>query len=66
MFNPATYIFAYLLNVLALELGDELLKTLGVGLNANRAQDFLDVLSGRRGVSGQAEEEVSCQMLHFD
>jgi hypothetical protein len=50
----------YLVDVLALKLGEELAETLFVRVDANGAQDTLDVLGGRRGVAGQAEEEVCC------
>jgi hypothetical protein len=57
---------AYLVDVLALKLGDELLKAVAVGLDADRLKDGLDVGSRRRGVAAEAEEEVSCEVLHFD
>lgn len=56
----------YLVDVLALELGDELVKTLIVGLDANRLKDRLDVGSGRRGVAAEAEEKVCREVLHLD
>jgi len=55
----------YLVDVLALELRDELVETLLVGLNTNRLKDSLDVVSGRRGVTTESEEEVCSQVLHF-
>jgi hypothetical protein len=58
--------FAYLVNVLAVELLKERAEALLVGVNANRAEDRLDVLSRGGGVAGQAEEEVSCHVLHLD
>jgi len=57
---------SYLVDVLALKLGKELVETLLVGLNSNGAENGLDVLSGRRGVAGQAEEKVCCEVLHCD
>ena len=56
----------YLVDVLALELLKEGREALLVGVNANRAEDSLDVLSRGGGVAGQAEEEVSCHVLHLD
>ena len=47
-----------LLDVLALELGKELLETLLIGIDTNRLKDVLDVGGGRGGVAGKAEEEV--------
>ena len=64
--NFACRICAYLVDVLALELLEERAEALLVGVNANRAEDGLDVLSGRRRVAGQAEEEESCEVLHLD
>ena len=64
--NFACRICAYLVDVLALELLKERAEALLVGVNANRAEDGLDVLSGRRRVAGQAEEEESCEVLHLD
>ena len=55
----------YLVDVLALELRDELVETLLVGLNTNRLKDSLDVVSGRGGVTTESEEEVCSQVLHF-
>lgn len=57
---------SYLVDVLALELGDELVETLAIGLNSNGREDRLDV--GGRGllVASELEEEVSCDVLHFD
>jgi hypothetical protein len=62
----ACRICAYLVDVLALELLKERGEALLVGVNANGAEDRLDVLSGRRRVAGQAEEEESCEVLHVD
>ena len=64
--NFACRICAYLVDVLALELLKEGAEALLVGVNAHGAEDGLDVLSGRRGVAGQAEEEESCEVLHLD
>ena len=62
----ASPIYAYLVDVLAVELLKERAEALLVGVNANRAEDSLDVLSRGGGVAGQAEEEVSCHVLHLD
>ena len=55
----------YLADVLALELAEERFETLLVSFDADCAENALDVVSGRRGVAGEAEEEVCCEMLHF-
>jgi len=55
----------YLVDVLALELGDELVETLLVGLNTNRLKDSLDVVGGGSGVTTESEEKVCSQVLHF-
>lgn len=57
---------AYLVDVLALELGKELGEALLIGLDADGAEDLLDVRSGRRGVTTKGEEHVGCDVLHFD
>jgi hypothetical protein len=64
--NFAESVSAYLVDVLALELLKEGREALLVGVNANRAEDGLNVLSRGGGVAGQAEEEVSCHVLHLD
>jgi hypothetical protein len=72
----------YLVDVLALELGDELVKALAVSLNADGLKDLLlwcqswshrirkyanlDVAGRGRGVATEAEEEVCREVLHFD
>ena len=55
-----------LLDVLALKLRDELLKTGFIGIDTNGRQNALDVVGRRRGVASKAKEQVSCQVLHFD
>jgi hypothetical protein len=57
---------AYLVDVLALELLDELVEALAVGLDADGLKDLLDVAGGRRGVAAEAEEKVCCEVLHCD
>jgi hypothetical protein len=54
-----------LLNVLVLKLGEELLKTLIVSIDTDGLENALDVRGGRRGVAGEAEEEVGSKVLHF-
>lgn len=56
----------YVLDILALELGDEGVEALLVGLNANGLENGLDIGSGRGGVATEAEKEVSCEVLHFE
>lgn len=56
----------YLVDVLALELRQELGQAVIISLNANGAEDRLDVGSGGRGVATEGEEEVSCEVLHFE
>jgi hypothetical protein len=63
--NFASRIYAYLVDVLAVKLLKERAEALLVGVNANRAEDSLDVLSRGGGVAGQAEEEESCEVLHL-
>lgn len=57
--------FPYLVDVLAIELGEELLEALVISLNADGAEDGLDIVSRRGGVATEAEEEVSGEVLHF-
>jgi len=57
---------SYLVDVLALELRDELVQALVIGLDTDAREDLLDVGSGGGGVAAKAEEEVSCEVLHFE
>lgn len=57
---------SYLVDVLALELRQELLKTLGVGLNSNGVEDLLDIVGRRLLGATEGEEEVSSEILHFE
>lgn len=57
---------SYLVDALALELRDELVETLIIGLDADGLKDSLDVLGGGGGVATEPEEEERSQMLHFD
>ena len=52
-------------DVLALELGDELLETLVISLNANSTEDLLDVGRRRGRVATNLEEEVCSEMTHL-
>ena len=55
-----------LVDVLALELRDELVETLVIGVNTNGRENTLDI-SGRGGsVASEGEEEVGCHVLHFE
>jgi len=56
----------YLVDVLALELRDELLDAVIIGLDTDGREDLLDVLGAGAGVTTEAEEEVSCEVLHFE
>jgi len=56
----------YLVDVLALELGEESVEAVAVGLNADGLEDGGDVSGRGRGVAAEAEEEVGCEVLHFD
>ena len=57
---------SYLVDVLALELRDELLEALLIGLDTDGVEDLLDVGGRGRGVAAEAEEQVSRKVLHFD
>lgn len=57
---------AYFLEILALELLDEGAETLIIGLDTDGLKNSLDVLDGWRGVATDGEEEVCCEVLHFD
>jgi hypothetical protein len=63
---PCASSVTYLVDILALELRDELLKTLIVSLDTDGLEDLLDVGGGRRGVATKAKEKVSREMLHCD
>lgn len=55
-----------LLEVLALELGDDLLETVTLGVNADGGEDGLDVGGGGSLVAGKGEEEVGSEVLHCE
>lgn len=48
----------YLVDVLALELRDELVESVRLGVDSYGTEELLDVGSRRRGVSTGLEEEV--------
>lgn len=54
----------HLVDVLALELGNQLLSTLLLDLDATSLEEGGDVGSRRRGVSTELEEEVGGDVLH--
>ena len=56
---------AYLLEILALKLGDESGEALIISFDTDGFENGLDVLLGRRRVAAEGEEEVGCEMLHF-
>jgi hypothetical protein len=56
----------YLLNVLALKLGDQGVEALLIGLNANGLENGLDIGGRGGGVASEAEKKVSCEVLHFE
>jgi hypothetical protein len=56
---------AYLLNVLALELGDQSGETLIISFDSNGLENALDVLCRRRRVTAEGEEKICCEVLHF-
>jgi len=58
-------VHSYLVDVLALKLLEQRLDAGLFSLDTDRAENFLDVAGGRRGVAGQAEEEVRREVLHF-
>ena len=53
-------------DVLAAEFFDELVESLIISIDADGAEDLLDVLGGGRGVAADLEEEVSSDVAHFD
>ena len=57
---------SYFLDVLALELGEELLNALVVGINTDGGENIVDIAGRWRGVAGKAEEKESCEVLHFE
>lgn len=49
---------SYLVDVLALKLGEELLETLVISLNTDGGEDSLDVRGAGAVVAAEAEKEV--------
>jgi hypothetical protein len=60
------YTITNLVDVLALELSNELLEALVVGVNTDGRENLLDVGGGGRLVASKGEEEVGCEVLHFE
>lgn len=56
--------YAYLVDVLSLELRDELVETVAVSLDSDGLENGLDIGGGWAGVSTEAEKEVCCHVLH--
>lgn len=55
-----------LVDVLAFELGDELLEALLIGVNTDGREDGLDIVARGGVVASKDEEEESCEVLHFE
>ena len=55
----------YSVDILALELGDQLLETVILSLNANGRENLLDISGRRGGVATDLEEEVCSEMTHL-
>lgn len=55
-----------LVEALALELGDDLLETVTLSVDADGGEDGLDVGGGGSLVAGKGEEEVGSEVLHFE
>ena len=56
----------YSVDILALELGDQLLETVILSLNANGRENLLDISGRRGGVATDLEEEVSSNVTHLE
>jgi hypothetical protein len=57
---------AYLLDVLALEFREEGVEAVLIGVDTDRLKDALDISGRGAGVATKAEQEVGCEVLHFD
>ena len=57
---------AYLVDVLAGELRDELVEAVAVGLDTNGLEDLLDVAGGRGLLTTEGKEKVGSEVLHDD
>ena len=55
-----------LLDILALKFGKELAETFLISINADGRENTLDILGRRRGITGKAEKEISCEVLHSE
>ena len=60
------WLYAYLLDVLARELRDELLETVTLSVDTDGGEDGLDVLGRGLLVAGEVKKEVGCEVLHFE
>jgi hypothetical protein len=56
----------YLVDVLALELRKELVKTIAIRFDSHGVEDGLDVFGRRAGVATESQKEVCCEVLHFE
>lgn len=56
---------SYLVDVLALELGEELLETLVISIDTDGFEEFGDVFGAGALVSTKAEEEVCCEAVEL-
>jgi len=56
---------SYLVDVLALELGEKLLETLSVCVNTDRFEEGGDVFGAGALVATEAEEEVCCEAVEL-
>jgi hypothetical protein len=54
---------SYLVDVLALELGEELLETFVISFDTDGAEDSLDVFGAGAVVATEAEKEVCCETV---
>lgn len=58
-------LITHLVDVLTLELRDELLEAVFVGLDANSAKNLLHIAGRGRGVTADLEKEVGSQVTHL-
>jgi len=68
-FIPSTkssYDIAYLVEVLALELGEESRDALAIDIDTDGLDDLGDVGLRWAGVTTEGEEKVCCEILHFE
>ncbi len=57
---------SYLVDVLALELGEEGLGALLIGLDTDGGENAADVLGGGGLVTAEGKKKVSGEVLHFE